>query len=163
MAFLKNKEHNTPAGKITNREYMMSHLRATDMRVANTYFQKLEKLKVTYQKKDNTDGGPPWNTDRFCELDHCLVRRQWMNSIIYVRADPYTNINTDRRSMGTKIRKNRKAREKPNGEQSPEGIKPEKEGMTNEDAIREYNAKFRELVEGAWGAEETEDACFSNP
>ena len=23
-----------------------------------------------------------------------------------------------------------------------------------------YNAKFRELVEGAWGAKETEDVCF---
>ena len=97
MAFLRNKEHNTPAGKITNREYMMSHLRATDMRVADTYFQKPDKLKVTYQKNDNTDGRPPWNTDRYCELDHCLVRRQWMNSIIDVKAYPYTDINTDHR------------------------------------------------------------------
>ena len=32
--------------------------------------------------------------------------------------------------------------------------------MTNEGAIREYNSKSRELVEGAWGAEETEEVCF---
>ena len=37
MAFLRNKEHNTPADKTTNREHMMSHLRATEMKVANTY------------------------------------------------------------------------------------------------------------------------------
>ena len=32
--------------------------------------------------------------------------------------------------------------------------------MTNEGAIRECNEEFRELVEGAWGAEETGDVCF---
>ena len=32
--------------------------------------------------------------------------------------------------------------------------------MTNEDAIREYNSRFRELVEEKWGAEETETVCF---
>ena len=62
-----------------------------------------------------------------------------MNSIIDVRADPYTNINTDHRSIEIKIRQKLKAREKPNSEQSLKGIKPEKEGMTNEDAIREYS------------------------
>ena len=136
MAFLRNKEHNTPANKITNREYMLSHLGATDMRVANTYYQKLDKFKGTYQRKDNTDGGPPWNTDRYCELDHCLIRRQRMNPIIDIRADPYTSINTDHGSVEVKIRQKLEAREQPNSEQSLKGIKPEKEGMTNEDAIR---------------------------
>ena len=51
MDFLRNKEHNTPANKTTNREYLMNHLRATDMKVANTYYQKPNKLKGTYQKK----------------------------------------------------------------------------------------------------------------
>ena len=32
--------------------------------------------------------------------------------------------------------------------------------MKHEDAIREYNSKFRELVQGAWGAEETHEVCF---
>ena len=32
--------------------------------------------------------------------------------------------------------------------------------MTNEDAIREYSSQFRELVEEAWGAEETESVLF---
>ena len=126
MAFLRNKEHNTPAGKTSNREYMMNHLGATYMRVANTCYHKLDKFKGTYQRKDNIDGGPPWNTDRYCELDHCLVKRQWMNSIIDIWADPHTNINIDLRSMDIKIRQKLKAREKPNSEQSLKGTKPEK-------------------------------------
>ena len=32
--FLRNKEHNTPANKTTNREYLVNHLRATDMKIA---------------------------------------------------------------------------------------------------------------------------------
>ena len=106
------------------------------MKVANTYYQKPDQFKGTYQRKDNKDGGPPWSTNRYCELHHCLVRRQWMNSIIDTRADPYTNINTDRKSIEIKIRQKMKAREQPNSEQSLKGLKPEKEGMTIEDAIR---------------------------
>ena len=55
MDFLRNKEHNTLANKTTNREYMVSHLRATDMNVASTYYQKPDKFKGTYQRKDNVD------------------------------------------------------------------------------------------------------------
>ena len=51
MNFLRNPEHNTPANKTTNGEYLMNHLRATYMKVANTYYQKPNKLKGTYQKK----------------------------------------------------------------------------------------------------------------
>ena len=102
--FLRNKEHDTPANKTTKREYFINHLRATDMKVANTFYQKSNKFKGTYQKKDNTEGGPPWNTDRYCELDHCLVKKQWMNTIINVQADPYTNINTDHKVLEVEIR-----------------------------------------------------------
>ena len=49
--FLRNKEHHTPANKTTNREYLVNHLRATDMKIANTYFQKPNKFKRTYQKR----------------------------------------------------------------------------------------------------------------
>ena len=39
MEFLRNKEHNTPANITTNREYLVNHLRATDVKVAITYGQ----------------------------------------------------------------------------------------------------------------------------
>ena len=102
MHFLRNKEHNTPANKTTNRDYLVNHLRATDMKVANTYYQKPYKLKGTYQRKDNVNGGPPWNTDRYCELDHCMVKKQWMNTITNIQADPYTNIKHRSQSTGSR-------------------------------------------------------------
>ena len=114
--FLRNKELLTPAEKTTNREHLIMLLRANDLKVANTLFQKEDKYKVTYQKKDNTDGGPPWDTERYCELDHCLVRKQWSNSIIDMQADPHTNINTDHEMIAIKVRQKLKAREEPNRE-----------------------------------------------
>ena len=123
------------------------------MKVANSYYQKPHKLKGTYQRKDNVNGGPPWNTDRYCELDHCMVKKQWMNSISNVQADPYTNINTDRKVLEIKIRQKLKARTQPNREPTLKEIKPEKDGKTREEAIEEYNSKFRELVEEEWETE----------
>ena len=152
MDFLRNKEHNTPANNTTNRDYLVNHVRATDMKVANTYYQKPDKLKGTYQRKDNVNGGPPWNTDRYCELDHCMVKKQWMNSITNIQADPYTNINTDRKVFEIKIRQKLKARTQPNREPTLKGIMPEKDGKTREEAIEEYS-KFRELVEEEWETE----------
>ena len=156
---LRNKEHNTPANKTTNRGHMVNHLRTIDMKVADI-FSETRQLKGTYQRKDNVDGGPPWSTDRYCEVDHCLVRTQWMNSIINIQADPYTNINTDRKSVEIRIRQKLLAREQPNKEPSLKGLKPEKQGMTSEKAIKEYNSKFRGFVEEAWGTEETETGCL---
>ena len=104
---------------------MVNHLRATGMKAANTYYQKPEQFKGTDQRKDNVDGGPPRGTNRYCELDHCLVRKQWMNSI-NVRADPYTDINTERKPIEIKTRQELKAREQPNRASPLKGPKPEK-------------------------------------
>ena len=93
------------------------------------------------------DGGPPWNTDRYCELDHCMVKQQWMNTITNIQADPYTNINTDRKVLEVETRQKVKARTQPHREPTLKGIKPEKDGTTKEESIEEYSSKFRELVE----------------
>ena len=123
------------------------------MKVANTYYQKSGKLKGTYQRKDNVSGGPPWSTDRYCELDHCMVNKQWVNSMTNIQADPYTNINTDHKALEINIRQKLKARTQPNREPTPKGIKPERDGKTREETIEEYNSKFRELVEEEWETE----------
>ena len=152
--FLRNKELLTPAEKTTNREHLIMLFSANDMKVANTYFRKDDKHKVTYQKKDNTDGGPPWDTERYCELDHCLVRKQWSNPIIDMHADPHTKINTDHKMVAIKVKQKLKAREEPNREPTLKGIEPEKEGQSTEEALENYNTKFRELVNEAWDNED---------
>ena len=101
-------------------------LRANDLKIANTYFQQIGKHKTTYQKENNTD------TERYCELDHCLVRKQWSNSVIDMQSDPHTSINTDHKMIAIKLRQKLKAREEPNREPTLKGIKPEKEGQSKE-------------------------------
>ena len=119
--------------------------RANDMKVSNTFFQKEDKHKITYQKKDNNDGGPPWDTERHCELDRCLVGKQWPNSIIDTQSDPYTNINADHKMIAIKVRHKLKAREAPRREPILKGIKQEKEGQSKEEALENY-IKSRDLV-----------------
>ena len=43
-----------------------------------------------------TQIGPPWTTEIYYEIDHCLVKRHWRNNILDRQGDPYTNVNTDR-------------------------------------------------------------------
>ena len=123
-------------------------LRANDLKIANTYFQQIGKHKTTYQKENNTD------TERYCELDHCLVRKQWSNSAIDMHPDPHTNIKTDHKMIAIKLRQKLKAREEPNREPTLKGTKPEKEGQSKEETLDNYNAKFRELIVEAWDNEE---------
>ena len=114
----------------------MTMLRTTDMKIMNTFFQKDPKHKATYQKKDNVDGGPPWTPQRYGEIDLCLARRQWANSIIDVKAISNTNINTDHKAISIKVKQKLKAREEPDAETTLKGIKPLKEGKTEEEAIK---------------------------
>ena len=102
----------------------------------------------------SSDGGPPWDTERYCELGHCLVRKQRSNSIIDTQSDPCTNINTDRKMVAVKVTHKLQAREEPNREPTLKGSKPEKEGQSKEEALGNYNVKFRELVVEAWDNEE---------
>ena len=51
MEFLRNKEHKSPANKTTNREYLSNHRRATDVKVANTYYQNRTHLRELTPKK----------------------------------------------------------------------------------------------------------------
>ena len=76
-----------------------------------------------------------------------------MNTIINIQADPYTNINTDHKVLEVEVRQKHKARAQPNREPTLKGIRPEKDGKTREEAIAEYNSKFRELVEEEWEIE----------
>ena len=56
-----------------------------------------------------TDSGPPWTPERYYEIDHCLVRKRWRNSVVDITADPHTNINTDHYMITVEIRQALKA------------------------------------------------------
>ena len=152
--FLRDTEVLTPAEKTTNREHLIMLLRANGMKVANTYFHKGDNHTITYQKQNNTDGGPPWDTERYCELDHCPVEQQWSNSTIDKQSDPHTDINIDHKMVAIQLRQKLIVREEPNREPTLKGITPEKEGQSKEVALDNYSIKFRELVNDTWDNDE---------
>ena len=103
IQFLETKEDRTPDNFIDNREHLTTITRATNTVIANTFFQKNPENKITY-KAMATDNGPPWTPERYYEIDHCLVRKCWRNSVKDITTDPHTNINTDRYMMTVEIK-----------------------------------------------------------
>ena len=101
---MRAKEERQEPDFVDNREKLVSLARAANLIIANTFLQKHNnKHKITY-KAMTTQGGPPWTSDRYYEIDHCLVKRHWRNSILDIQSDPYTNVNTDHYMINTKIR-----------------------------------------------------------
>ena len=58
--------------------------------------------------------GPPWTPDRYEEIEHCIVRHSWKNTIIDIQTEPKTSVNTDHFTMIATIRRKLKANEQNN-------------------------------------------------
>ena len=93
LTFLREQEGLLPENM--NRNILIELLKEHDMRCMNTYFEKPNKKKATYRHMWATGMQGPWDTDRYSELDLCLVYRGWANSIGNVESDNLTNVNTD--------------------------------------------------------------------
>ena len=48
----------------------------------------------------------PWNTEKYSELDLCLVFGRWANPAKNVEPDSLTNVNTDHLALRIKIKQN---------------------------------------------------------
>ena len=51
----------------------------------------------------------PWDTDRYSELDLCLVFGKWVNSSKNVESDSFTNVNSDHLALKVNIKRKLKA------------------------------------------------------
>ena len=111
------------------------------MRCMNTYFEKPSKKKATYRHMWATGMQGPWNTDRYSELDLCLVFGRRANSIKNVEPDSFTNVNTDHLAIGIKIKQKLKALAEAEHGKELRGAKPEGERQT-----MEYNEMVRESI-----------------
>ena len=56
--------------------------------------EKNDNEKCTYRKVGQPDGGP-WDTRKFAEIDHVLIRNRQKNMITNVAADTKANIDSD--------------------------------------------------------------------
>ena len=89
-----------------NRSLLIDQLKEHDMRCMNTYvFQKLNNKKATYRHMWARGVQGPRDTDRYSELDLCLVFRRWENSIKSVESDSLTNVITDHLALNVNLQK----------------------------------------------------------
>ena len=122
------------------------------MRCMNTFFEKPSKKKTTYRHMWATRLQGPWYTDRYSELDLCLVFRRWANSIGNVESYNLTNVNTDHLARRIKMKQKLKALAKAEHGKELREAKSEGEQQTREykyndivrDSIREGTAEDME-------------------
>ena len=107
----------------------------------NTYFEKPSKQTATYRHMWTTGIQGRWNTDRYSELDLCLVFGRWANSIKNVESDSLTNVNTDHLALRIKIKQKLKALAEAEHGKELRGAKSEGEQQTIE-----YNEIIRESI-----------------
>ena len=83
----------------------------------------------------------PWDTDRYSELDLCLVFGRWANSFKNVEADRPTNVNTDHLALRIKMKQKLKALAEAEHGKELRGAKSEGEQQTVY-----YNEIIRERI-----------------
>ena len=74
----------------------------------------------------------PWNTERYSELDLCLVFRRWSNSIKNVESYSLINIHTGHRALRIRINQKLKALVEAEHGNELRGAKSESEQQTTE-------------------------------
>ena len=103
------REQDGPLPGNMNRSILIELPKEHDMRCMNTYFEKPIKKKATYRHMWTTGMQGPWNTDRYSELDLCLVFGRWASSTQHVESDNLTNVNTDHLALRIKMKQKLKA------------------------------------------------------
>ena len=82
-----------------NRSLLIDLLKGYDMRCVNTFFQTHDNKKATYRLMWARGMQGPWNTERYSELDICVVFRTWSNSTKNVESYSFISIRTDHLAM----------------------------------------------------------------
>eukprot|EP00972_Heterocapsa_arctica_P112688 16433226-Heterocapsa_arctica.AAC.1 len=91
-----------------NLNSLVDLLREHDLRVMNT-FQKSPRQKATCKFVGVPGNVGPWTTDRYSEIDFCLARTRWHNSVLDVKADPFANITSDHKMLKIQLKQRLKA------------------------------------------------------
>ena len=128
IAFLREKEGLLPESM--HRDILIELLKEHGMRCMNTYFEKPSKKKATYRHMWATGMQGPWGTDRYSELDLCLVFGRCVNSNKNVEPDSLTNVDTDHLARRVKIRQKLKALAEAEHGKELRGAKSEGEQQT---------------------------------
>ena len=110
-----------------NRDRLISLLREHDMKCMNTFVQKPKHEKATHRHVWTRGLQGPFTTDWYSEIDFCLAFRRWSNSVIDVKSDRNTNIDTDHLALIVEVRQKLKAIVREETEATLKGARAETE------------------------------------
>ena len=85
---------NTTEEQQQSRELLVNFCKNNDYTIANTTFRKPTQKKCTFKKWDR-EPGPPWNQEKYREIDWILVNNRGENSITDIETDTQANISSD--------------------------------------------------------------------
>ena len=86
-----------------NREIFINFCNEIDAVIINTCFQKPDDKLMTY-KQNSTNIGPPYNRDRYEQIDYVVVPDRWKNSITNCETDKNNPIRSDHFPIITNIK-----------------------------------------------------------
>ncbi len=123
-----------------NRQRFVETCLGNDLQVMNTYFEKSKEHQVTQKARSGEESfQPPWETDRYTQMDYVLVNKRWKNTITDVESRPRAYFNSDHCIVIAKIRvKLTKNGQKNNMEEIIRYRKPSKEQKDK------YNEKIKD-------------------
>ena len=123
-------------------------IRTQDFIIKNTFFEKPPKHKATYIII-GMQLGPPWTPNRYEEIDHCIVRDSWKNTVADIQTEPSANVNTDHFTMIATIKQKLKANEEKELEINLKNIyigpDTDDQGNINPSIVR-FNDRVHELL-----------------
>ena len=61
----------------------------------NSWFQKDIEEKITFRDIGTTETEEDLNWEKFAEIDHCITRRKWRNSIKDIEANRAIHTDSD--------------------------------------------------------------------
>ena len=88
---------------IENKQLLIDFCLEHDYRIRNTDFERNDKHKCTYGQRGG-NGGPPYGTTQYWELDHVLINNRCKDSTHICSSDPDANIASDHFPITTTLK-----------------------------------------------------------
>ena len=131
------------------------------MKQANTFFEKPLDKQIIWKPQATQGFAPPWNPERFAELDICIVRDRWKNTVTNVQSHIRTNIDSDHIALHVNIRQKLKKLEEDTPDNSLKGIQLiGQNGDTSDTVLVKYLERAKVYLEDSTSMDEASNALW---
>ena len=87
-----------------NRSRFIEFCLARNMVVKNTFFQKSDEQLVTYKSVGVKSWHPPWQLDKYAQMDFVLINQKWKNAVENIYTTAVHTVDTDHKLMIAEVK-----------------------------------------------------------